>query len=63
MDLHKVPGGVPSHVSQGLKPLHSFVLPVRGVEAEKAPLQGQFARMVCISSGYSVLGLLGSSDS
>lgn len=31
--LHAAPGGCPSHVSTGLMPSHSFVMPIQGVEA------------------------------
>jgi len=31
---HLFPGGSPSHVSTGPLPLHSFVIPVQGVEAD-----------------------------
>jgi len=31
--LHAAPGGFPSHVSTGLLPYHSFVMPIQGVEA------------------------------
>ena len=57
MDLHNVPGGVPSQVSQGLIALTFLRSTYPWVEAGKAPLQGLIARMEYISSSYSVLGL------
>jgi hypothetical protein len=40
MDLHMTHGGAPSHVSQDLLSLHSFVQPVHEVEARDASVQG-----------------------
>ncbi|PFP22670.1 hypothetical protein COJ96_25285, partial [Bacillus sp. AFS073361] len=34
--LHAALGGLPSHVSTGQKPYHSFVMPIQGVEASYA---------------------------
>src|SRR5699024_12477666 len=44
--LHTIPGGFPSHVSTGLVPCHSFVMPIQGVEA------GFGAKMGLCPSGY-----------
>jgi len=38
--LHAAPGGFPSHVSTGLLPFHSFVMPIQGVEAGFAVKNG-----------------------
>lgn len=57
MDLHNLPGGVPSQVSQGQIALTFLRSTCPWVEAGKAPMQGRIARMVKISSSYSVLVL------
>jgi hypothetical protein len=56
-DLHKTHGGVPSHVSQDLLSLLSFVQPVHEVEARDAPFLGRCPHGKN-TSGFSVLRFL-----